>query len=172
MSGNEGITATKQRKNLQCVWQCGPAVVAQHGGSSHCACLHTCSLYPAVLFSGTSSLCQMPLKAGQLRTGLRFGGCSHVETINKLRRPKAGPFFGNDLLCMTSSGDCGSQHESAVVTEASEASKASFEAESPPEMYPSGHLELHHEQRRDPGSTLRRHFQDSSAIIETQGASL
>ena len=39
----------------------------------------------------------MPPKAGQLRTGLRSGGCSHVEKMNKLRRPKAGPFFGNDL---------------------------------------------------------------------------
>ena len=32
--------------------------VVQYGGSFHCACLHACSLYPAVLFSKTCSLCK------------------------------------------------------------------------------------------------------------------
>ena len=37
----------------------------------------------------------MPPKTDQL--GLRSKDCSHVEKMNKLRRPKAGLFFGNDL---------------------------------------------------------------------------
>ena len=40
----------------------------------------------------------MPPKAGQLRTGLRSGGCLHVEKNKQVAAPKSrSVFFGNNL---------------------------------------------------------------------------